>query len=201
MQFVIFHGAYGSPEGNWFPWLKKELEELGHEVLVPRFPVEKWDDVVAKGESYDSQIQNLTTWMEVFDKEVLPQLKKDEPVCFIGHSLGPVFILHILEKYQLQLDSAIFVAPFYKPIPEWEFNAVNNTFYKTDFDYEALKKQLQISYSLFSDNDSHVPMQQPIDFSDKMGSSKIVVKGGAHLNADTGYTTFPLVLELCKTRM
>jgi len=29
MNFFIFHGIYGNPEENWFPWLKKELEKKG----------------------------------------------------------------------------------------------------------------------------------------------------------------------------
>src|SRR3989344_5415266 len=34
----IFHGIYGSPDENWFPWLKKELEERGVIVHIPHFP-------------------------------------------------------------------------------------------------------------------------------------------------------------------
>lgn len=35
---IIIHGAYGNPEENWFPWLKKELEKLDCRVFVPKFP-------------------------------------------------------------------------------------------------------------------------------------------------------------------
>ena len=38
MNFFIIHGIYATPEANWFPWLKKELESRGNEVIVPKFP-------------------------------------------------------------------------------------------------------------------------------------------------------------------
>ena len=34
---IILHGTMGSPEGNWFPWLKSQLEN-DYNVYVPRFP-------------------------------------------------------------------------------------------------------------------------------------------------------------------
>ena len=37
-NIFIIHGTEGYPEENWFPWLKKELEQKGHIVFVPQFP-------------------------------------------------------------------------------------------------------------------------------------------------------------------
>lgn len=37
-RVFIIHGWSGSPEENWFPWLKKELENSGFEVHVPQIP-------------------------------------------------------------------------------------------------------------------------------------------------------------------
>jgi len=34
---IILHGTMGSPEGNWFPWLKSQLEN-DYNVYVPQFP-------------------------------------------------------------------------------------------------------------------------------------------------------------------
>lgn len=126
MQFVIFHGAFGAPDKNWFPYLKNELIKLHQKVLVPGFPIEDWDKVTREKPKTKPINQNLQVWLKKFEKEYLPKIKKEKELCFVGHSLGPVFILHLVEKYNLQLDSAIFVAPFLRFLHgTWQIEYVN----------------------------------------------------------------------------
>ena len=40
-NYIIIHGSFGSKDGNWFPWLKKELEQKEKQVVVPHFNISK----------------------------------------------------------------------------------------------------------------------------------------------------------------
>jgi len=81
MNVFIFHGTFGYPEENWFPWLKRQMENQGIKTYVPKFPTPKG--------------QSLTSWLKAFK----PYEKYiDKETIFVGHSLGPVFILRLLEK-------------------------------------------------------------------------------------------------------
>ncbi len=203
MKFVIFHGSFGSPEGNWFPELRERLELLGQKVIVPKFPTEDWTRLTEKGSQSASKNQNLQNWFKTFGR-ILKSFKTGEPLCFVGHSLGPLFILHIVEKYNINLDSAIFVSPFLERLGgQWQIELVNKTFYKTDFDWKKLKELIPVSYVLYSDNDPYVPKKYSMDCAQKLGSSTIFVKGAAHMNINkiVNLNEFPLVLELCKSRL
>lgn len=204
MKFVIFHGAFGSAKGNWYPELKEKLLSLGQEVIIPQFPVDNWEMVTMQGLNKDLKYQNLENWFKTFEKEVLPKIKKNEKVCFIGHSLGPIFILHIVSKYNLQLDSAIFVSPFMDRLNlkvEWQFDHANKTFYKTDFDFDKLKKLIPVSYVLYSESDPYVSRSHPLLFAKALDSSFIQVKKAGHLNSEVNMNEFPLVFDLCLTRL
>ena len=54
-NYLIIHGSFGSSEGNWFPWLKQQLEKDNKKVLVPQMPV-----------GIDKQ--NFDSWSEVLNK-------------------------------------------------------------------------------------------------------------------------------------
>ncbi len=202
MKFVIFHGTYGSSQGNWFPDLKKRLESIGQTVIVPQFPVENWNRITALGKKAEFKNQNLQNWLSHFEKNLLPEIKNSKELVFVGHSLSPVFILHAVTKFNIQLDSAIFVVPFLT-LEEgtWQIHLANKTFYKTDFNFSKLKKLIPISYVLHSDDDPYVNSKYPLDFAAKMDSRVIVVKGAKHFNVDNKFFKFPLVFELCKTRL
>ncbi|HYD35141.1 MAG TPA: alpha/beta hydrolase [Vitreimonas sp.] len=204
MTFVYFHGSFGSPDENWVGYLERELNELGHHLLRPRFPADDWDRITTAGQATPPQRQSLHSWMRSFDEFYETELKNHarEPMVFIGHSLGPVFILHVLEKYQLKIDAAFFVAPFLSALAtKWQFDHVNYSFYKTDFDFANLRELITKSYVVYGHDDPYVPQTRFFEFADKMGSAMIEVKGGKHLSKSGGFTEFPLLLELCKTRI
>lgn len=199
MKFVLFHGSFGSPNGNWFPDLKKKLEALGHEVIAPQFPVDTWDKITEKDQKYKNN-QSLTNWLSVFQADVFSKLQPNEKLCFIGHSLGPVFILHVLERFGLTIDCGIFVCPFLAKLDKsWQIDHVNSTFWKTDFNFDRLKKKILRSYTIYSDNDPYVSSTHSIGFGKKLNSSMIEVHGLGHMNSEAKLTNFPLVLDLCKT--
>jgi len=85
MKFVLFHGAFGSPDDNWFPELKEQLTLFGQEVTIPRFPVESWNELTKSGPLTNPQKQSLQSWFDTF-KTFMKSFQKDDKLCFIGHS-------------------------------------------------------------------------------------------------------------------
>lgn len=202
MKFVIFHGAFGSASSNWFPWLKIELEKLNQQVILEQFPIDDYEVITKNGPNIPSKNQNLPNWFKIFEKNILPKINKGDKLIFIGHSLAPVFILHLIDKYNLKLELGIFVSPFSTFLNKkdiWQFDHVNSSFYKTDFDFRKLKKLILNSYVIYGDDDPYVDKKYPIDLARKLDSKIIVIKKGKHLNDEFGYKKFPLLLENIKT--
>ena len=94
-NIFIIHGSDGHPEENWFPWLKNELENLGHQVFVPALPTENG--------------HLLEKWFEKFDeyKEYL-----NEETIFFAHSRGCAFVWRLLEKLEQPIFASFLVGGF-----------------------------------------------------------------------------------------
>jgi len=195
------HGSYGSPEENWFRWLEMVLKQLGHVVILEQFPVDSWDEIEKIGPdkigSYEA-IETLSSWEMYFVEHVLPRIK-DEEIGFVGHSIAPIFMFHILNKYHFVLKQAIFVSPFFN-IPDapavWQFYPVNKTFYGYDFDFDKIKSQIGESYVVYGDNDPYVPATEPPLFAEKIAAKIYVVTGAGHCGSI--FKKFPLLVEIIK---
>jgi len=193
------HGSYGSPDENWLPWLEKELKSTGGDVVLKQFPVDDWNEIERIGrENIDTYIavECLNSWEKYFTENIYPQIK-DQDVVFIGHSIAPIFMLHMLAKYDIKIKTAIFVAPFFN-IPDapnvWQFYPVNKSFYTYDFDFEKIKAKIDKSFVVYGDNDPYVPATEPPLFAEKIGSEIYVIPGGRHCGSN--FKEFPLVFDL-----
>ncbi len=205
MTYVFVYGTFGSPTEAWFPWLKIELERLGHEVIIPQVPTDDWSEVSKlKIEEYQSR-QNLTAWTDTFEK-LLPNIQNNKELCFVGHSLGPMFILLMAEKYGLHAQNAYFVAPFFHPATEEELkdtsaaliHKANITFYYHDFDFVRLRSLISQSTVIYSDDDPNVHEWEALEFAEKLGSKTIKLTGLGHMSTDSHLLKFPQLLDAIK---
>lgn len=182
-NIFLIHGSFGHPDENWFPWLKGELEKSGCQVFAPQFPTppeqspEKWQKIFEYHEQY-------------LNKEAI----------FIGHSLGPAFILHILEKIDRPVKAAFFVSGFLGKIGNPVYDEANKAFMKK-FDWKMIKQNCGKLYMFHSDDDPYVPLRKARELAKNLGVEIILIKGGGHLNEKAGYLKFDLLLEEIKKEL
>lgn len=198
MTVLFLHGSFSTPQDAWWPWLKKELEKSGQKVLAPQFPVDRWVEVgQLQPENYQPSA-DLNSWIEKF-QEIKAEFLADKNRLVVGHSLGPLFLLHLLEKYQFTVKGAVLVAPFFEIHGKSEIvEKFNEPFYKQDFEFNKLKRLMSKSTVIYSHDDSYVDNKKSLNFAKKLGSRVAVVHGLGHMGLESGMKEFPAVLEEIK---
>ncbi|MFZ2594052.1 MAG: alpha/beta fold hydrolase [Minisyncoccia bacterium] len=92
-NFVILHGFTGRADKNFLPNLKKSLEKNGHSVECPQMPnTDKPREI--------EQVQY-----------VIDSCTIDENTIIVGHSLGAVVAMKVLERLNIKVAGLILVAP------------------------------------------------------------------------------------------
>jgi len=176
---VIIHGSFGDPFGNWAPWLYSQLTERNKKVLVPHLPT--------------PEAQNLVNWERILGS-YSDFISEDTSI--IAHSLAPAFVIDFLLNRAKKVDTALFVSPFYDLIDIKEFDDVNRTFFVSGMDISRFTNNAKKRICVYSDDDPYVPIKMSDDFCKKIGAEKHIVPGGQHLNKSSGFSEFPLLLEL-----
>lgn len=175
-RVVIVHGSYGSPERNWFPWLKQQIETMGSTALVPKFPTPDG--------------QNLTAWAEAFRSEAGALTPE---TILVGHSLGAGFVLNLLQESPVQIRAAFLIAGFLGTLGLPDYDRINATFVCREFNWPLIKQKAGTIIVMNGDDDPYVPVAKGRALADALAVSLHVVPGGGHLNAECGYISFPLL--------
>ncbi|HUT96097.1 MAG TPA: alpha/beta fold hydrolase [Candidatus Paceibacterota bacterium] len=183
-RVFIIHGWDGSPEEGWFPWLKKELETKGFNVIIPQLP--------------RPEEPRINNWVQKLKEVVgIP----DEQTYFIGHSMGCQTIARYLEMLSenIVVGGVVFVAGFFKRLIGLEDNDmvrdVVREWLETPLDLQKVKSHLKKSIAIFSDNDPYVSLDNKEEFADTLKSKIIIEHGEGHFSGSTGTTELPIVLS------
>ncbi|MCP4354632.1 MAG: serine hydrolase family protein [Proteobacteria bacterium] len=184
-KVIIIHGTMGSPNGNWFQWLKEELSKQGYEVIVPQFPT--------------PEEQNLQNWLEVLNQYIK---EIEEGATLIGHSLGGAFILKFLETINFKVGSVYLVSSVIDFIQvsgeeclSKTFNELNSTFVENELDWNKISRNINKINIYHGSNDPYVPVWHSEMIQHNLGGELYIIENGGHLNSEFGYNSFEKLLS------
>ncbi|MGB4762216.1 MAG: alpha/beta hydrolase [Candidatus Saccharimonas sp.] len=175
---IILHGTLGSPEGNWFRWLRGELEDKGITVWLPQLP--------------RAEQPSLRMWWE-FVKNECP-LPIDNDTLIVGHSSGAILALVIAQNNPEKIGAIVDVSVFHNNSLNWE---PNSKLFDIEFDWTAIQQSADKLLFIHSDNDPYVPLEQAKYVADRCAGELVVVPGQGHFNLEqsSSYAEFPYLLE------
>ncbi len=144
-NYVILHGYTGRNDKNFIPWLKHELEQRGAKVQAPQLP----------------NTDNPTEVEQV--QYVLDNVAFDENTVLIGHSLGGLVAMRVLEKLPHKIHHLMLVAPavlrqFYQGSDDIDTETGERKrfidHFSYDFDFGKISSQAVHKTILQDNNDS-----------------------------------------------
>jgi predicted alpha/beta hydrolase family esterase len=174
---IIVHGWSDNPEGSWFPWLKRKLEEKGMKVEVPAMP--------------DTDIPKIDAWVKKLEETVG---NPDKDTFLVGHSIGCQAIMRYLEKTNAKVGGILFVAGWFtlKGLGNDE-QIVAKPWLETPINTDKVKTNKIIV--ILCDDDPYVPVSNAETFKKRLNAEIIMQTGKGHFSGEDGVTELPEALE------
>ena len=178
-RVFIVHGWDGRPNEAWFPWLKKELEAKGYEVVIPSMP--------------HPENPTIDDWVNYLSKVVG---KPDKNTFFVGHSIGCQTILRYAERLDKPLGWAVFVAGWFnlENLETDEEKDIAKPWITTPIDFAKVGEVLPKSVSILSDNDPYDAFEENKQKFYELGSKIVILPGAEHINEESGHVALPEAL-------
>ncbi len=140
MKIILIHGNGGGVGDDiWKPWLKSELEKLGHEVLSPTFP----DNVEAKA----------SVWLPYLKNE----LKADENTILVGHSSGAVAAMRYAEENRIA--GSVLVGGYHTDLDDEEETV--SGYFDAPWQWQKIRDNQNFIAMLSSLDDPYIPIEEP----------------------------------------
>ncbi len=178
----IIHRWDGNPKSDWYPWLKRELENKGFKVEVPTMP--------------NTSEPKISDWVNHLRKVIG---KLDKETYFIGHSIGCQTIMRFLEKenYDGKIGKVIFVAGWFKldNLESGEVETIANPWMNTPIDFNKVKQKLSKLRVFLSTNEPYGFVEENIKtFKEKLNAKVIIKKDRGHFTENDGVNELPEIL-------
>ena len=185
---VILHGTDGSPEENWFPWLKAKLEAVGYEVWVPLLP------------------GNHTPNRETYAEFLLGSGWDFSDNIVVGHSAGAVEVLNLLmddrfPRIRLAVAAAAWAGgdPLDNDEGWLEKGQFSHLFPEAGFDFAAIKNKAGKIAFLHGSDDPYCPLEQAEYLAEQLDAPLTIVENGKHLGSN--FREFPELWQILEPHL
>ena len=185
VQVFIIHRWGGTPESDWYPWLKSELENNGYYVKIPEMP--------------DTEEPKIDAWLNKLKEEIVA----NEKTILIGHSIGCQTILRYLEVLEenTKIKGVIMIAPWLSlkddALENEEEKRIAKPWIEKNIDFEKVKLHAERFIALFSTNDPFVSIAQSDVFQRKLDCKLRILKDAGHFTENDGVKElFPVFEEI-----
>lgn len=175
-RVVIIHGFDGSPDDNWKPWLRRELEAKGIHVIAPALP--------------NPLEPKLEEWLNTLSNAVG---KPDENTHFVAHSLGAPTLVHYISRLpdNAKVGGVFFVAGF---VGDTE-NKKLADFSTTKAVVLKAKKHITQTTVMYSTDDPVIDVSSSKELVKAFGAKAIVETNKGHFSEDDGVFELPKALD------
>ncbi len=180
MTILILHGIEGHAGVHWQQWLYDELIKLDNEVIMPNLP--------------DSHHPDRKIWLKVV-REIIKSTDSSNLV-IVAHSLSVATSLDLTEKVPIR--ALISVSGF-----AIDYGVELNSYFLREkvIDFNKVNKNLERAFVIYSDDDPYVPQEVLKSLAESLKVKPEIIPDGGHLNTDSGYATFPRLLEIIKNEI
>ena len=170
---VILHGTDGTPESNWFPWLKQKLEEQGYAVWVPLLP----DNHTPNRQTYNDFL--LSGDWDFTDNIV------------VGHSSGAVEILNLLMDERCpHVKLGVMVSAWDHGVPtDMDYEQFVNLFPEGGFDFATIKQKADKLQFIHSADDPYCPLEQAKYLAENLDAPLTIMQSAGHIGSN--FTELP----------
>lgn len=181
IKVIFIHGNGGgdinAPDG-WFPWVKKELEKHGLQVISQNFP----DPVYARKEY----------WLPFLEK-----LGVDENTILIGHSSGAVAAMRYAENHQIL--GSILVSACYTDLG-MKSEAISG-YYDSSWLWDDIKNNQQWIIQFHSTDDPLIPIEEARFIHKHLQSDYIEDSNQQHYGYPVDKLEFPEIVTKIKQKL
>lgn len=181
-RVFVVHGWAATPDMEWFPWLKNELERRGVEVFIPMMP--------------DTYCPVIDAWVDTL-RDTVGTLRETD--MFVGHSIGCQTIMRYLERETGDaIKGFICVAGWFtlRNLENEVEELIAKSWVEAPIDFDAVRRIAGPITAIFSDTDPYVELSHNRDiFEHQLGARIIIEHDKGHFSEDNDIYELPVVRD------